>query len=83
DSDLMPRFNSIYPKVVMQVDDLKERAWTEAENLKITDIDIPSPAEIATVLKEYKVSMTEPDPEEKNHHDDPQHPLTADPEVRK
>lgn len=83
DSDFIPRFNSIYPKLVKQVDDLNERAWTEAENLKITDIDIPSPAEIAAVLKEYKVSMTEPDPEEKNHHDDPQHPLTADPEVRK
>lgn len=82
DSDFIPRFNRIYPKLVEQVNSLNEKAWTDAADLKVTDVEIPSPEEIASILAEYKVSISDPDHPETIHGKASERPLTQDSEEK-
>lgn len=61
DSDFIPRFNHLFPKIVDTVDDLNDKAWHLADSLRVIDISLPTPDEIASTLAEFKVTIANPD----------------------
>ncbi len=61
DSDFIPRFNHLYPRIVDTVDDLNDKAWHLADSLRVIDVVLPSPDEIASTLAEFKVTIANPD----------------------
>lgn len=67
DSDFIPRFNRLYPDLVAEVDQLNLKAWSDAENKKVTEVPLPAPDKIAEILSEYKVSMTKTDNDDRSH----------------
>lgn len=57
DSDFIPRFNRIYPDIVRRADALNQKAWDEADTLRVLDIPLPSPGEVKKILSEYTISI--------------------------
>ncbi|MDE6272465.1 MAG: YihY/virulence factor BrkB family protein [Muribaculaceae bacterium] len=50
DSDFIPRFDAIYPDLIVEVDRWNKSAWDQADNVKIIDIKIPAPQKIKDII---------------------------------
>lgn len=50
DSDFIPRFNSIYPTIVENLDQWNDHAWDLADKKLLTDVALPSPEDILKAL---------------------------------
>ncbi|MDE6010410.1 MAG: YihY/virulence factor BrkB family protein [Muribaculaceae bacterium] len=67
DTDFIPRFNKIYEALVERVDQLNQEAWERADDIRVIDVPLPTPDEIATTLSAYKISVIGPHQEVKKN----------------
>lgn len=51
-SDFIPRFNNVYPRIVKMVDDWNQNAWNSSENIKVIDLPLPSTEDIKNIIRE-------------------------------
>lgn len=65
DSDFIPRFNKIYPKLVSFADQWNANAWKDADSMLVVDLDIPEPGQIREIIKIYNPDLNNIDAKEK------------------
>lgn len=50
DSDFIPYFNDIYSGVTKEMDEWNQKAWDIANDVRLIDVEIPSPQEIKDII---------------------------------